>query len=156
MAIVHRSPFQALEEWEPFHELETIQRRMNRLFERLVPGGDGWLTGVDYVPSAEIAEDDDAVYIKLEVPGMEPDDIDIEVTENSIAISGERKSERKTEEKGLVRSEMHYGKFERTMSLPAHIKSDEVKAEYKNGILHLTLPKIEEERHKKIKVELAS
>ena len=156
MAIVHRSPFQALEGWEPFHELETIQRRMNRLFDRLMPGGDGWLTGFDYFPSAEIEEDDDAVYVRLEVPGMEPDDIDIEVTENSIAISGERKSERKTEEKGLVRSEMHYGKFERMMSLPAHIKSNEVKAEYKNGILHLTLPKVEQERHKKVKVELSS
>lgn len=156
MAIVQRTPWQALEEWEPFHELETIQRRMNRLFDRLIPGGDGWLTGVDYVPAAEIEENDDAVYVRLEVPGMEPDDIEIEVTENSIAIRGERKSERKAEEKGLVRSEMHYGKFERVMSLPAHIKSGQVKAEYKKGMLHLTLPKVEEERHKKVKVELIS
>ena len=80
--------------------------------------------------------------------------MDVQVTENAVHISGERKSETKTEDKGVTKSEFHYGKFQRVIPLPAHIQNTNVKAEYKDGILNLTLPKTEQEKNKVVKVNL--
>ncbi len=153
MAIIRRDPLREIERWEPFGAMESLHRRMNRLFERLMPSGDGFF-GLDFLPTTEMDETEDKIHLKLEIPGMEAKDLDIEVTETSVAISGERKSESKTEARGMVRSEFSYGKFERVIPLPAHIQNDKVKAEYKNGILTLILPKTEAEKHKTVKVEV--
>ncbi len=153
MAIVRRDPFREIEHWEPFSEMESLHRRMNSLFERLMPGGDRFF-GLDFMPAAEMDETEDEIHLKLEVPGMEAKDLDIQVSETSIDIRGERKSESKTEARGMVSSEFSYGKFERVIPLPAHIQNDKVKAEYNNGILTLTLPKTEAEKHKTVKVEV--
>jgi HSP20 family protein len=80
--------------------------------------------------------------------------IDVQVTPSAVSIKGERKSETKTEENGKTRTEFHYGKFERVIPLPAKIQNTNVKAEYKDGILNLTLPKKEEEKNKVVKVNL--
>ena len=154
MAIIRRDPLQEIERWGPFGEMESLHRRMNRLFERLIPSGDRFF-GLDFMPAAEMDETEDEIHLKLEIPGMEAKDLDIEVAETSVAISGERKSESKTEARGLVGSEFSYGKFERVIPLSAHIQNDKVKAEYQNGILTLTLPKTEAEKHKTVKVEVA-
>lgn len=155
MTLVRRDPFQGIERWEPFGEMESLHRRMNRLFERLMPSGDRFLE-LDFMPAAEMDETEDEIRLKLEVPGIEAKDLDVEVSEASIDISGERKSESKTEAKGMLRSEFSYGKFERVIPLPAHIQNDKVKAEYNNGILTLTLPKTEAEKHRTVKVEVAA
>ncbi len=152
MKLAHREPFRGIERWEPFREMESLQRRMNRLFEQMVPWEDGDLT---FMPSVEIDETPDEIHLQLEVPGLEAKDLDIEVSENSVLIAGERKEETKTKEKGRVRSEFHYGKFERVIPLSTHVQNDKVKAEYKNGILTLTLPKTEDEKHKVVKVEVS-
>lgn len=144
----------SLTRYNPFHELETLQRRMNRLFDdTLFPvwkEGDGF----SFNPAAELSETDEAVLLKLEVPGMEAKDLDIQVTKDSVSISGERKVESKTEENGITRSEFRYGKFQRVIALPALVQNTNVTAEYKDGILHLTLPKAEEEKNKVVKVNL--
>jgi HSP20 family protein len=85
---------------------------------------------------------------------MEAKDLDVQVTENTVAIRGERKSETKSEDKGVTRSEFHYGKFQRIIPLPARVQNTNVKAEYKDGILTLTLPKTEAEKNKVVKVNL--
>jgi HSP20 family protein len=78
----------------------------------------------------------------------------VKVTENAVSVSGERKSETKTEDKGVTKSEFHYGKFRRVIPLPARIQNTNVTAEYKDGILNLTLPKTEAEKNKVVKVNL--
>jgi HSP20 family protein len=140
--------------WQPFREIDSIQKEMNRLFDQLTPHFDGEKMGLGFIPPVEITEKDDAIHLKLEVPGMEAKDIDIEVTPDSVTITGERKSETKTEEKGMTRSEFYYGQFRRVIPLPVRIDNQNVKAEYKDGILNLDLPKIEEEKHKVVKVNL--
>ena len=80
--------------------------------------------------------------------------MDVQVTENAVSISGERKSETKTEKDGAIRSEFHYGKFQRVIPLPSKIQNTNVTAEYKDGILNLTLPKTEAEKNKVVKVNL--
>ncbi len=154
MAIIQRDPLEELTHWEPFRGIERLQQEMNRLFDRFLPGDNGEIRSLTFVPSAEMEETDDAIHLRLEVPGMEAKDLNVEVTDSSISIKGERKSESKTEEKGMVRSEFHYGKFERRIPLPAHVQTDKVQAECKNGLLNLTLPKVESEQRKAIKVNV--
>jgi len=160
MAITRWQPFQESEIWDPFHwepmrEVESLQRQMNRLFDRLAPTTNGESNRIAFIPAAEIKETAERLILKLEVPGLKAKDIDIKVTEQSVSIAGEKKSEVKTEDKGIMRSEFRYGKFERVINLPVHIQSDRVKAEYKDGILHLDLPKVEQEKRKTVKVEVA-
>ncbi|MGG6297808.1 Hsp20/alpha crystallin family protein [Leptolyngbya sp. AN02str] len=155
MAIMHRDSLEELAHWEPFRGVERLQQEMNRLFDRFLPNGNGEMRSLAFIPSAEMEETDDHIYLKLEVPGLEAKDLDVHVTESSVIVKGERRSESKKEEKGIVRSEFHYGKFERRISLPAHVQTTNVQAECKNGMLHLTLPKVESEQHKAVKVNLS-
>ena len=141
-----------LSRWNPRQEFNALSNQLNRLFdETLAPTN--W-EGLTRFPAAELTEADDAIHLKLEVPGLEAKDIDIQVTENAVSISGERKSETKTEEKGYTRSEFQYGKFQRVIPLPTHIQNTKVTAEYKDGILNLALPKKEEAKNTVVKVNL--
>lgn len=154
MAIIQWRPFRDITRWESLPTIETLQEEMNRLFHQLSPLGDSDSELMAFMPSAELEDTPDAVHLKLEIPGLEAKDLDIQVSEHSVAISGERKSETKTEEKGAVRSEFRYGKFERIIPLPVRVKTDAAQAEYKNGILTLNLPKSAQEQKKVVKVEV--
>jgi HSP20 family protein len=147
----------ALIRWEPFREVESLQKEMNRLLDRIVPTdvGNGEKMGLSFIPAAEITETPEAVQLKLEIPGMEAKDLNVEVTADSLTINGERKSEIKTEEEGFTRTEFRYGKFHRVIPLPVQVDNSNVTAEYKDGILNLTLPKAEEEKNKVVKVSIS-
>ena len=145
----------ALIRYNPWEQINALQRQLNSLLDdTLTP--DNWenFGNLSKIPAAELTETDEALHLKLEVPGMEAKDLDIEVMANRVAISGERKSETKSEEKGISRSEFRYGKFQRVIPLPARIENTNVTADYKDGILELTLPKSEAERNKVVKVNL--
>ena len=146
----------ALIRWEPFREVESLQKEMNRLLDRIVPTdvGNGEKVGLSFIPAAEMTETPEAVQLKLEIPGMEAKDLNVEVTADSLTINGERKSEIKTEEEGFTRTEFRYGKFHRVIPLPVQVDNSNVTAEYKDGILNLTLPKAEEEKNKVVKVSI--
>jgi len=144
----------ALVRWEPFREIDTLQRQMNRLFDELMPTNREVRNGIAFVPPAEMEETPDAIHLKLEVPGMDSKDLDVQVSAEAVSITGERKSETKTEDKGMSRTEFRYGKFQRMIPLAARVQHDKVQAEYKDGILKLTLPKAEEEKNKVLKVNL--
>jgi HSP20 family protein len=143
----------SLMRWQPFSEIDSLQKEMNRLFDSLAPRTTEGLSTA-FVPAAEIEETPEAIDLKLELPGMDAKDIDIQVSAEAISISGERKSETQTEDKGMTRSEFRYGSFRRVIPLPARVQNTNVKAEYKDGILNLTLPKAEEEKNKVVKVNV--
>jgi HSP20 family protein len=143
----------ALIRWEPFSEIDSLQKEMNRLFASLAPTTTDRLRSA-FVPAAEMEETPEEIHLKLEVPGIDAKDIDIQVSAEAISISGERKEETKTEEKGMTRSEFRYGSFRRVIALPARVQNTNVTAEYKDGILNLTLPKAEEEKTKVVKVNV--
>ena len=141
--------------WNPWREVDTLQRQFDRLFEdALTPAVRNEWKSPTRIPAAELQETDDALHLKLEIPGVDAKDLDVEVTEDLVSVKGERKSETKSENNGVTRSEFHYGKFERMIPLPARIQNTQVQAEYKGGILNLTLPKSEAEKHKVVKVNL--
>jgi HSP20 family protein len=154
MTLTRWQPLRNLELMEPLREMENLQHEMNRLFDRWMHTGNGGTKDFGFIPSVEMKETDEAVQLKLEIPGLEAKDLNVEVTDDAVSIKGERKSESKTEEKGMIRSEFHYGSFARVIPLPVHVQNDKVTAEYKNGILDLTLPKLEEEKRKTVKINL--
>ena len=144
----------ALVRWNPWREIDTLQRQINNLFEDTRVPSTFFERGLIKVPAAELQETEDAIHLKLELPGLEAKDLDVQVTENAVYVSGERKSETKTEEKGITKSEFYYGKFQRIIPLSARVQNTNVTAEYKDGILNLTLPKTEQEKNKVVKVNL--
>jgi HSP20 family protein len=148
----------ALIRWQPFHEMDYLQRDMNRLFDRLASTSgtmsNGDMSRTAFIPPAELTEDSEAIHLSLEVPGLSADDLDIQVSAEAVSISGERKEETKTEEKGVTRTEFRYGRFQRVIPLSTRIQNANVQANYKDGILKLVLPKAEEEKNQVVKVNV--
>ncbi|QMS88462.1 Hsp20/alpha crystallin family protein [Nostoc edaphicum CCNP1411] len=135
-------------------QIDGVQDLINSLFQDSGIASVLFDRDLSNVPAAEIQETEDAIHVKLELPGVETKDLDVQVTENAVHISGERKSETKTDEKGVTRSEFNYGKFQRVIPLSVRIQNTKVKADYKNGILNLILPKTEQEKNKVVKINL--
>lgn len=136
-----------LTRYNPWNEMNAMARQLDSMFEE-------FQAPIFKTPAAELHETDEAVHLKLELPGVEAKDVDIEVTENAVKVVAERKTETKTDDNGKVRSEFYYGKFQRVIPLRARIQNTAVTAEYKDGILNLTLPKSEAEKNKVVKVNL--
>ncbi len=150
-----------LSRWQPFRELSTIRKQMDRLFEDMLSVGDhDWMglhnIGGMWTPAVEIKEQEKELILKAEIPGIDVKDLDVEVGEDRVTISGEHEEEKSTEDqdKNYFHSEFHYGKFQRTIPLPMPIKTDEIKSDFKKGVLTLTLPKVEDAPKKSVKVKL--
>ena len=111
-------------------------------------------TDYNWSPRIDVNETDKEIIIDAEVPGIDKKDIKVEVKDNILSISGERKQEKKSENAECFRVERHYGKFERTFGLPETVLADKVSAHYKDGVLKLTLPKTEKAKPKEIAVEV--
>jgi HSP20 family protein len=146
----------AIMRWEPFREIESMQQQMNQLFDRMMTSTDGSRqgNGMSFIPAAEIHETENEVKLQMEVPGVDVKDLDIKVSEDAVAITGERKSQINNEDKGMRRSEFRYGRFQRIIPLPAPIQNDKVQADFKNGVLSLTMPKSEAHKNKVVSISL--
>lgn len=105
-----------------------------------------------FAPSCEILDEEKSYKISLDIPGLKQDEIDIEVKDNHLYISGERKMSENTKREAYLRSERRYGKFSRVFSLPQNVNADNIEARFENGVLDLTLPKEEKSSTKKIKI----
>ena len=148
----------ALVRWDPFRELEEVSDRLNRVFAR--PGartsnGKETMIVADWTPSVDISETENEYQIKAEIPDVKKEDVKVTLEDGVLTIQGQRKQE--TEEKGkkFHRIERSYGSFVRTFSLPDVIEEDKVKAEFKDGVLNLHLPKSEKAKPKAIEVKVA-
>jgi HSP20 family protein len=145
-----------LSTWPGFGRLTDLRDEIDRLFE--VPLGElarGSQLLSGWTPALDLFEDKDNVYVKLELPGMKKEDIDLSLHDGSLSISGERKSEEKFKDAEVYRSERFYGRFQRTVTLPTSVAADKVKAQYKDGVLMITLPKAEEAKPKHIDVNIS-
>src|SRR2546425_641089 len=128
--------------WPGFGRLTNLRDEIDRLFEAPLAELDrtsqllsGW------TPALDIYEDKDNVVVKAEIPGMKREEIEVSLHDGTLSISGERKSEGKYEDAETYRAERFFGKFQRTVTLPTPVSADKVKAQYKDGILTVTLPK---------------
>ena len=142
------------ETWDPFDELSLLRNRMDRLFGRVLSEEEEPMLANRWMPAADIIETRDALVFKTELPGFDEKDINVEVENNILKISGERKLEETTKEKTYQRVERTYGKFLRTFTLPINVNVDKIVATFNNGLLELTVPKREEAKPKKIAFEV--
>ncbi|BAY21865.1 heat shock protein Hsp20 [Calothrix sp. NIES-2100] len=142
----------ALVRWQPFSEMENLRRQMDRMFDEL--GGVNSQITQAWTPAIELQDTNESIILRAEIPGIEGKDLDVNVTREAVSIAGETRQESKKEEGRYFRSEFRYGKFQRIINLPVPIQNDRVQAEFKNGILTLTLPKVEEVKKKVVKINL--
>ena len=143
-----------LTRWEPFRELSTLQDRINRAFRESRTGDDDSLTTSSFASAVDVYEDEHQVTLKIEVPGIDEKDIDVQVENNVLTVHGERKIEKEEKEENYRRVERHYGTFTRTFTLPQTVDTESVSATYDKGVLKITLPKRAEAKPKQIKVNV--
>jgi HSP20 family protein len=132
--------------------LGRLQDQMNDLFENFFGDWSGSAALRAPLPM-DISEDDEQITVNAELPGMKNDDIDISVQNDMLTISGEKKDERKETGRNFYHSERQYGRFQRSLRLPAPVDADKVAATYRDGVLSITLPKSEQARAKRITVQ---
>jgi HSP20 family protein len=139
----------ALVRWDPFRDLTALQSEVNRLFSR----ASGDVTDrQSWTPAVDVVETEDAIVLKAELAGMDPADINIEVQDNVLTVSGERRFQEEVKEDKYYRIERRYGSFSRSLALPPTADETKVEAKYDNGLLEITVPKAEIAKPKKITV----
>ena len=148
----------AIVRWEPFRDLLSLQERMNRLFDesyRTRQGEEDWALGGSWAPPVDIYEHDGNIVLKAEIPGIDPKDVDVRVENNTLTLKGERKIDNEVKKENYHRVERSYGAFTRSFTLPNVVDTTNIKAEYKDGVLRVTLPKREEAKPKSISINVA-
>ena len=143
-----------LTRWDPFRELNALQGRLNRLFEEQYGGREESLTTGAFVPPVDIYEDEHSIQLKLEVPGIDEKDLDIKVENNTLTVTGERKFEKEEKEENFHRVERRYGSFTRSFTLPQTVNTEDIQADYSQGVLKIRLAKRAEAKPKQIKVTI--
>ena len=155
MALTRWKPERELSTWSPFGDLVNMQRELGRVFDNLFSDAKGDVFVADWAPRVDVMEQKDSYIIKAEMPGVNKDDVRITLHENVLSIRGEKKQEKEEKDVNYHRIERSYGTFERQFALPTGVKSDKIDASYKDGILTVTLPKVEEAKPKEIEVKVS-
>jgi HSP20 family protein len=147
----------AIVRWEPFRDLLSLQERMNRMFNEQYRGAsdDDWALGGSWAPAVDIFEQGHDIVLKAELPGVDPKDVDIRLENNVLSLRGQRKFENEVKKENYHRVERSYGSFSRSFTLPSVVDQNNIKAEFKDGMLKLVLPKREEAKPKQIEINVA-
>lgn len=144
----------AIVRWHLLSDIDNIRREMDRVFDQMnevtQPQTPVWK------PAIELINNDDHLTLKVALPGIEAKDLDISVTREAVAIQGSRHFTNQASDQGILRSEFRYGQFERAIALPVPVQNDKVEANFTNGILTLTLPKVQAEQKRVVKVNLGA
>ena len=142
--------------WDPFRGLTSLQDQVNRLFEgTFAQGRSGEADLAAWAPSVDIFEGKDELVAQVDLPGVQDKDIDVRVENNTLTIRGERKFEKNVNEDNYLRVERAYGFFTRTFSLPNTVNAEAIRAEYKQGVLTVHMPKREESKPKQVKISVS-
>lgn len=139
-----------LVKWDPFRELQDVSSRLNRIFGRAdrADSDSGMLAVADWMPSVDISETDSAYLVKGEIPGVKKEDVRVTIEDGMLTIQGERKQEKEEKGKKFHRVECSYGSFMRSFRVPDDADESKVKAEFKDGMLNVTLTKAPKEKAK--------
>lgn len=153
MSIIrYQSP--QLSNWSSFDRLASLRDEMDRLFDFTWPTRDSGLFS-GWSPSLDVHDEKDNFVVHVELPGMKKEEIDISLHDGVLTVSGERKRESEKTEGETFRSERCFGKFQRSVTLPARVDGNKVKASYKDGVLSIDLPKVEEAKPRQIAVNVS-
>ena len=143
----------AITRWDPFREVASLQNRLNSLFQESAADP---VAAASFVPPVDIYEDNHQIVLKLEVPGLKQEDLDIQLENNTLTVRGERKFEKEEKEENFHRIERRYGSFYRAFTIPNTVNPDSVKADYDAGVLRIQIEKRAEAKPKQIKVQVGS
>jgi HSP20 family protein len=144
----------ALMKWEPFEGLTALRREMDRLFEDFSSRGGSlrfWERAAE--PAVEVSDTAEAVVVKVQVPGINKDDLQLTITEQALTVKGEMKEEEQKENKHYHRQEFRYGTFVRSIALPASVQAEKATAQLKDGVLAVTMPKSAQAQGKPIPIQ---
>ncbi|KAF0247069.1 MAG: HSP20 family [Planctomycetota bacterium] len=144
-----------LAKWEPFKELESVSDRLSRLFSRTRTNGDEAVQLADWSPTTDVTETNEEYLIKAELPEVKREDVKISIEEGVLTFQGERKQEKEEKGKKFHRIERSYGSFLRSFTLPTEVDASKIRAEFKDGLLNLHLPKSEKAKTKVIDVKVS-
>ncbi len=150
MAILRWQPLETRNPWAGFN---ALQRRMNRLFEDFFAPEEE-AGSVEWAPRVDVTELEDKFEVSAELPGLSKDDVKVEINDNMLTISGEKRSAHEKKDRNLYVSERCFGSFRRVFQLPTNINAAKIGAEFKNGVLNITLPKTEEAKPKQIEISV--
>jgi HSP20 family protein len=143
-----------LTRWDPFQDAVTLREAVNRLFEEsFVPSAPA--RGAGFAPALDLSETADAYMIEMAVPGMKAEDLNVGFENGVLTISGEVKQDSENKERNYHRIERRFGRFSRSVSLPASVRADAIEAKLESGVLHLNIPKAEEVKPRKITINVA-
>ena len=142
----------ALVRWDPIRELDSLQGDMNRLFDRFFEGRAANGTGRRWNPAMDLVETDDHLLLRGDLPGMTEDDIEIEVKDSVLTVSGERKAENEERGEGYHRVERAFGSFSRSLTLPQGVDADKVEANFDKGVLEVRIPKPAEAKPTRVQI----
>ncbi len=149
----------AIVSWEPTRELQSIQQEMNRLFGTFFDpegAGNGVAARRRWIPAMDLVEEGESFVLRLDVPGVSEDDVKVELAENVLTISGERKTERESEKDGSRRIERAWGSFSRSLTLPDGIDADAIDAQYDRGVLEVRIPKPELRKPRRVSINVGN
>ncbi len=135
--------------WNPFAEIERIRREFDRLLEELVPREEGERV---FAPVVDVYETDQELVVKAELPGVKKENVEVSIRDNTLYIRGEKKEEKEEKTEAYHRVERVYGRFERVLPLPTDVKVESAKAEFKDGVLEIRIPKAEGAKERKIEI----
>jgi HSP20 family protein len=157
--VMHMTLPNRWERWDPFAELNTLQRQMDRLFRDTFNFNDTFQFGASsdgrtFVPSADIYETPGTIQLRLEIPGVEEEDLNITIENGVLTVRGERKLEDGEKEENFLRMERPYGAFSRSFTLPQTVDTDHINANYVNGVLMIELTKRAEAKPKQIPISV--
>lgn len=145
-----------LNRWEPYRGSNALEGQFNRLFSEVFGRSSQESNLTNWAPAVDILEDEHQLVVKADLPDVKPEELDIRVENNILTIRGERKFENKQEDKNYLRVERAYGSFARSFSLANTVNTEAIKADYKDGVLTLSIPKREEAKPKQIKVSVGA
>jgi HSP20 family protein len=145
----------ALVRWDPAREVDTLQSEMNRLFDTFFGGNETRGTR-RWVPAVDLVETDDHLVLKADLPGLDRNDVSIEIKDGTLTVSGERKAENEERSEGYYRVERAYGSFSRSLSLPRGVDPEAVEASFDKGVLEVRIPKPEERKPHRVAIGAAS
>lgn len=139
--------------WQPMNEMNSLRRQINSLFNELAVSHSK--PQIDWIPAVELEDAGNHLVLKAQLPGIDAKNIDVQVTREAVLLAGEHRQQKESKSPGIFKSEFRYGSFRRVIPLPVAVENDKVQAEYQDGILTLSLPKVAAVRNQAVKVYVA-
>ena len=146
----------ALIRWEPTREVDTLQSEVNRVFDAFFGNGSGATRQRRWVPAMDLVETDEQLVLRADLPGLRKEDVELEVKDGVLTVSGERKAEHEEKGEGFHRVERSFGRFARSLSLPRGVDADKVQAGFSDGVLEVRIPKPEETKPTRVQIGTGS